>query len=261
MDRVLGEEEPGAEARDDRELAPGEGLRVAVVGRPNVGKSTLINRLLGEERVIACDMPGTTRDSLFIPFQHGDRNYTLIDTAGIRRRARISDTLEKFSVIKALQSIAEAQAVILVVDAQDGISDQDTSLAAHILDSGRALVVAVNKWDGLKSTERTQVKDALQLRLGFLDFASWHYISALHGSGVGLLLDTSFKPTPMRSGVCPPRKSMACWAWPWRNTSRLWYGAAQIASCAMPTRAAANSPSSSSTATRPRNYRKATSAI
>ena len=190
MDRVLGEEEPGAEARDDRELAPGEGLRVAVVGRPNVGKSTLINRLLGEERVIACDMPGTTRDSLFIPFQHGDRNYTLIDTAGIRRRARISDTLEKFSVIKALQSIAEAQAVILVVDAQDGISDQDTSLAAHILDSGRALVVAVNKWDGLKSTERTQVKDALQRRLGFLDFASWHYISALHGSGVGLLLDT-----------------------------------------------------------------------
>jgi GTP-binding protein len=166
-----------------------KGTLVAVVGRPNVGKSTLINRLLGEERVVTFDQPGTTRDSQFIPFRHEERDYTLIDTAGVRRRGRISEAIEKFSVIKTLQAIEQAHAVILVLDAQQGLSDQDANLAGHILESGRALVVAVNKWDGLTSHARERIKEEIERRLGFLGFASWHFISALHGSGVGHLLE------------------------------------------------------------------------
>ncbi len=165
-----------------------KGTLVAVVGRPNVGKSTLINRLLGEERVITFDQPGTTRDSQFIPFRHQERDYTLIDTAGVRRRGRISEAIEKFSVIKTLQAIEQANAVILVLDAQQGLSDQDANLAGHALESGRALVVAVNKWDGLTPHARERIKEEVERRLGFLGFASWHFISALHGSGVGHLL-------------------------------------------------------------------------
>ncbi|MBU0501087.1 MAG: ribosome biogenesis GTPase Der [Gammaproteobacteria bacterium] len=185
MERVL-------RALPEPESAEGEGpsvagIKVAVVGRPNVGKSTLINRLLGEERVITFDQPGTTRDSIFIPFERDGRDYTLIDTAGVRRRARISETIEKFSVIKTLQAIEAANVVVLVLDARDGVTEQDASLAGHILESGRALIVAVNKWDGLPPDEREAVKAGLQRKLGFLDFARWRFISALHGSGVGNL--------------------------------------------------------------------------
>ncbi|MGQ9659486.1 MAG: ribosome biogenesis GTPase Der [Thermochromatium sp.] len=179
-----GLDEEAAEIQDDR-------IKVAVVGRPNVGKSTLINRLLGEERQVTFDSPGTTRDSIFIPFErpgHPQR-YTLIDTAGLRRRARVTDPIEKFSVIKTLQAIEAANVVILVLDAHAGISEQDATLAGHILDSGRALVVAINKWDGLDLEARTRVRDQYARKLAFLEFAKLHRVSALHGSGVGLLLD------------------------------------------------------------------------
>jgi len=169
----------------------GQGTKIAVVGRPNAGKSTLINRLLGEERVVVFDSPGTTRDSITIPFAIGERQYQLIDTAGMRRRARITETIEKFSVIKTLQAIEACNVAILVLDAHSGIGEQDATLAAHLVDSGRALVVAVNKWDGLDPAERRQIKEAIERRLPFLDFAEIEFVSALHGSGVGLLLETA----------------------------------------------------------------------
>jgi len=158
--------------------------RIAIVGRPNVGKSTLINTLLGEERVIAFDQPGTTRDSIYVDFEYNQRSYTLIDTAGLRRRGKVLETLEKFSVVKTLQSIEEANLVILVLDAQNGISDQDAHIAGFILETGRALVVAVNKWDGLDDYQREIIKREFERKLAFLSFANLHYISALHGRGV-----------------------------------------------------------------------------
>ncbi|NOR40172.1 MAG: ribosome biogenesis GTPase Der [Gammaproteobacteria bacterium] len=160
-------------------------IRVAVVGRPNVGKSTLINRMLGEERVLTFDMPGTTRDSIFIPFERDGTAYTLIDTAGVRRRARVNEAIEKFSVIKTLQAIDAAHVVILVLDAQLEISEQDASLAGYIAEKGRALILAVNKWDGLDAYERNMIVEQLHRRLPFLDFATTCFISALRGSGVG----------------------------------------------------------------------------
>lgn len=163
--------------------------KVAIVGRPNVGKSTLVNRLLGEERVLAFNLPGTTRDSVFIPFEHDAKRYTLIDTAGIRRRARVAEAVERFSVIKAMQAIEAANVVILVLDAQQGISEQDATLLGQVLDSGRALIVAVNKWDGLKPDERQRVRTELDRKLSFVDFAEVHFISARHGTGIGLLFD------------------------------------------------------------------------
>ncbi len=169
--------------------AEGQGVKIAVVGRPNAGKSTLVNRLVGEERVLVFDAPATTRDSIYVPFQRAGRDYTLIDTAGMRRRARIEDAIEKFSVIKTLQAIEACNVVVLVLDAQQGIGEHDANLAAHIIESGRALVVAVNKWDGLDGHQRDAIKTALQRRLAFLDFATTRFISALHGSGVGVLLD------------------------------------------------------------------------
>jgi len=172
-------------ARPDEEA----GVQIAVVGRPNAGKSTLINRLLGEDRLVACDIPGTTRDSIYVPFEQAGRRYTLIDTAGVRRRARVTDAVEKFSVIKTLQAIETCNVVILVIDARAGIGEQDATLAGHVVESGRALVVAVNKWDGLASDKREGIREALSRKLGFLDFAAVHFVSALHGSGVGLLLD------------------------------------------------------------------------
>ncbi len=165
----------------------GDSIRVAVVGRPNAGKSTLINRMLGEERVLVFDMPGTTRDSIFIPLRRDDVDYTLIDTAGVRRRARVQETIEKFSVIKTLQAIDAAHVVILVLDAQRQISEQDASLAGYIAEKGRALIVAVNKWDGLDSHARESIRDQLDRRLPFLDFATTTFISAKHGTGVGEL--------------------------------------------------------------------------
>ncbi|MEN8106411.1 MAG: ribosome biogenesis GTPase Der [Pseudomonadota bacterium] len=175
--------EPATPAAD--ETAADDSIRAAVVGRPNVGKSTLINRILGEQRVLAFDQPGTTRDSIFIPFERDGTAYTLIDTAGVRRKARVSETIEKFSIIKTLQAISAANVVVLVLDAHEGISEQDASLAGYIAEKGRALVIAINKWDGLDPHDRERIKDQLELKLPFLGFASVHFISALHGTGVG----------------------------------------------------------------------------
>ena len=158
--------------------------KVAIVGRPNVGKSTLVNALLGEERVIAFDEPGTTRDSIHIDLEKNGKHYTLIDTAGVRKRGRIFESIEKFSVIKTIQAIEEANVVILVVDAQEGITEQDAHVAAYILEAGRALVVAINKWDGLKDDERDWIKREIDRKLQFLDFAEFHYISALRKKGL-----------------------------------------------------------------------------
>ncbi|MEJ2308175.1 MAG: ribosome biogenesis GTPase Der [Gammaproteobacteria bacterium] len=165
-----------------------QGIRVAVVGRPNVGKSTLINRLIGEERVVAFDLPGTTRDSIQVPFEVNGQRFTLIDTAGVRRRGRVREAIEKFSIVKTLQAIEQAHVCMLLLDAQEGVTEQDAHLAGHLLQSGRALVIVVNKWDGLSPDQRDKVREDLERKLAFLDFASWHYVSALHGSGVGVLL-------------------------------------------------------------------------
>ena len=173
-----------------------KGIKIAVVGRPNVGKSTLVNRLLGEERVLAYDLPGTTRDSIYLPYQRAGKDYTLIDTAGIRRRKNIKLAIEKFSIIKALQAIDNANVVVLLVDAKEGIVDQDLHLLGHTINAGRALVVAVNKWDGLERDHKESIKSELQRRLKFIDFATIHYISALHGTGVGHLyesIDAAYK--------------------------------------------------------------------
>jgi len=164
------------------------GIRVAVVGRPNVGKSTLVNRLLGEERMLASDQPGTTRDAVEIPFERDGHAYTLIDTAGLRRRARVSEAIEKFSALKTLEAVRAAHVVVLVLDARQGLAEQDQHVVGHALDAGRALVVAVNKWDGLDADTKRQVKREHDRRFGFLDFAETRYISALHGTGVGELM-------------------------------------------------------------------------
>lgn len=169
------------------------GIKIAAVGRPNVGKSTLINRLLGEERVVVFDAGGTTRDSVYIPFQRDDHHYTLIDTAGVRRRGKVQQHIEKFSVIKTLDAIADAHVVVLLVDARDGIVEQDLHLLGHILEAGRALVIAVNKWDGLSRDDRYAIRVELERRLTFIDFAKIHFISALHGSGVGSLYGSIHK--------------------------------------------------------------------
>ncbi len=174
---------------DAEELEPHErGVKIAIVGRPNVGKSTLVNTLIGEERVIAFDMPGTTRDSIEVPFERNGQNYTLIDTAGIRRRGKVFEAIEKFSVVKTLQSVSEAHVVILLLDAQQDISEQDAHIAGFILESGRALVVAVNKWDGLQSDRRDEIKIDLDRKLDFLSFAKTHFISALKGTNIGPLM-------------------------------------------------------------------------
>ncbi|MFO1435567.1 MAG: ribosome biogenesis GTPase Der [Gammaproteobacteria bacterium] len=159
--------------------------RIAVLGRPNVGKSTLVNRMIGEERMLTFDMPGTTRDAVAIDFERDGKPYTLIDTAGVRRRARVDEGIEKFSVLKALQAIDDANVVIVVIDAREGVTDQDASLVGQVLKAGRALVIAVNKWDGMSVEQREQVRAGVDRRLDFIDFARIHYISALHGSGVG----------------------------------------------------------------------------
>lgn len=163
------------------------GVRIAVVGRPNVGKSTLVNRMVGEERVLAYDQPGTTRDSIQVPFVRAGRSYVLIDTAGVRRRARVGEGVEKFSVIKALQAIEAAHVAVLVVDAREGVTDQDAHLLGHVLDAGRALVIAANKWDGLDPGQRDKARRDLERKFAFVDFASVHLTSALHGTGVGHL--------------------------------------------------------------------------
>ncbi|KTD75056.1 ribosome biogenesis GTPase Der [Legionella waltersii] len=160
-------------------------IKIAFAGRPNVGKSTLINRMLGEDRVVVYDMPGTTRDSIAIPFQRDEQQYTLIDTAGVRRKSRVDEKIEKFSVIKTLQAIKEAHVCLLLIDGKEGITDQDMNLLAFIIESGKALVIAVNKWDGLDEEHKEHIKSELSRRLHFANFARIRFISALHGSGVG----------------------------------------------------------------------------
>ena len=160
-------------------------VRIAFVGRPNVGKSTLINRLLGENRLVAYDKPGTTRDAVSVPFTRAGRDYTLIDTAGVRRRGKVSEKVEIFSIIKTLQAVDRSQVCVMLVDANDGITEQDLSLLGYIIDKGRALVVAVNKWDSIDAEQREALRESLERRVEFLRFTRIHFISALHGSGVG----------------------------------------------------------------------------
>jgi GTP-binding protein len=172
----------------DGDINPG--IKIAIVGRPNVGKSTLVNRLLGEERVVVYDEPGTTRDSVYIRYERNEEIFTLIDTAGIRRRKNVSEVVEKFSIVKTLKAIDDANVVVLVLDASEGIVDQDLHLLGHVIDAGRALVVAINKWDGLTDQHKQYVKSELERRLQFIDYAQIHFISALHGTGVGHLYDS-----------------------------------------------------------------------
>ncbi len=200
---------PASEPDGSGETAP-DGLRIAVVGRPNVGKSTLINRYLGEERLVTQDEAGTTRDSVAIPFIHDDRPYVLVDTAGIRRRARVDETIEKFSVVKSLQAVEQSDAVIVLLDAHEGITEQDVSLIGLVLERGRAMTLGVNKWDGLSQAQRATLRRELDRRLPFLDFVRVHFISAKHGSNIMDQLKSAAKaaqaaardlPTPRLNAV------------------------------------------------------------
>jgi GTP-binding protein len=175
----LEQDEPGIDEE--------HGIKVAFVGRPNVGKSTLVNRVLGEERVVVFDMPGTTRDSIYIPFERNNKRYTLIDTAGVRRRRSVHEAVEKFSVIKTMQAIEEANVVVMMMDAQKEIADQDLHLLGFILEAGRALVLVINKWDGLDDYQKDKIRSDVDKQLVFINFAEIFYISALHGSSVGKL--------------------------------------------------------------------------
>jgi GTP-binding protein len=172
-------------ALEEEEAPQDQVIKIAFAGRPNVGKSTLINRILGEERVVVYDMPGTTRDSISIPFERDEQRYVLIDTAGVRRKSRVGEKIEKFSVIKTLQAIKESNVCLQLLDATEGITDQDMNLLGFIIESGKALVIAINKWDGLSEEHKERVKDELSRRLHFANFAKIRFISALHGSGVG----------------------------------------------------------------------------
>ncbi len=187
MEQVLGDLPEPSAPPSEQEVAE-RGLRVAIVGRPNVGKSTLINALVGEERVIAFDMPGTTRDAIVIPFERGGRRYQLIDTAGLRRRGKVFEAVEKFSVIKTLQAIESCNVAVLMLDAHGDVSDQDAHIAGFVMESGRALVVAVNKWDGLDVIARDEIKRVMSRKMQFLYWARFHFISALKGSGVAALM-------------------------------------------------------------------------
>ncbi|MEX2523690.1 MAG: ribosome biogenesis GTPase Der [Gammaproteobacteria bacterium] len=179
---------PGATTEDIPETHPG--LRVSVIGRPNVGKSTLINRMIGDERMLTFDQPGTTRDAVAVPFERQGKQYVLIDTAGVRRRSRIEDPVEKFSTIKSLRAMEEAQIVIAVIDAREALTEQDLNLVGLTVELGKPLIIAVNKWDGLEQEQRLRIRDQIDRKLAFADYACIHYISALHGSGVGDIFDT-----------------------------------------------------------------------
>ena len=229
MELVL-ESFPADEEDDDAEE---KGPRVAIVGRPNVGKSTLVNTLIGEERVIAFDMPGTTRDAIEVPFERNGKHYTLIDTAGLRRRGKVFEAVEKFSVIKTLQAVEQANVVVLVLDASQEISDQDAHIGGFVVEAGRALVVAVNKWDSVDDYRRQRIKEDIERKLPFLGFAKFLYVSALKGQGIvpmlkavdgayaaamtklatpkltRLLLDATLKQQPPRHGGFRPKMRYA----------------------------------------------------
>ena len=175
-------------AESDAEEAAADGIRIAVIGRPNVGKSTLINRLVGEDRLVAADQPGTTRDSIEVPFQYEGRKFVLVDTAGVRRKSRVDSHIEKLSIVKTLQAIEMAQVVIAVADAQADIGEHDARLMGLVAHHGRAMLVAVNKWDGLDASRREWIKSEVDLKLPFLDHVPLHFISAMHGSGLGELM-------------------------------------------------------------------------
>jgi GTPase len=182
MEHVLAGLEPDVTPAED----PNAGaIRIAIIGRPNVGKSTLVNRLLGQERVIASDIPGTTRDSILVPFRRDDRDFVLIDTAGVRRRSKVESVIERASVAKTLQAIDEAHVVVMVLDAHDTVAEQDASVLGIALERGRALIIAVNKWDGIPMEQRETIERQLSLKLDFVPFAPIHFISARHGTGVG----------------------------------------------------------------------------
>src|ERR1700736_1404906 len=201
MERVLAGFEPHAAAAADSDA-----IRIAIIGRPNVGKSTLVNRLLGEERVIASDQPGTTRDSILVPFRRDDRDFLLIDTAGLRRRSKVEDIVERASVVKTLQAIAEAHVVVLVLDAHDTVSEQDASVLGIALQRGRALIIAINKWDGIPPEQREEIQRQLSLKLDFVPFAPLQFISARHGTGVGELMQLTVRAYEAAMREMPTRE-------------------------------------------------------
>ena len=201
MENVLAGLEP--QSADE---AASDAIRIAIIGRPNVGKSTLVNRLLGEERVIASEEPGTTRDSILVPFQRDGREFVLIDTAGMRRRSRVADVVERVSVAKTLQAIDEAHVVILVLDAHDTVAEQDASLLGLALERGRALIIAVNKWDGIPAEQREEIRRQLALKLDFVPFAPLHFISARHGTGVGELVESTVRAYEAAMREMPTRE-------------------------------------------------------
>jgi len=189
------------------------GLRLAIIGRPNVGKSTLVNRLLGEDRVVAFDQPGTTRDSIYIPFEREGRKYTLIDTAGVRRKGKVDEMIEKFSIVKTLQAMKDAHVVVVVVDAREGIVEQDLHLIGYALEAGRAMVIAINKWDNMSEYDRKQCKLDVERRFDFIPWARIHLISALHGTGVGELypsIHRAYESANLK--VSPAKLTQICYA-------------------------------------------------
>jgi GTPase len=186
-DVAVGEDETADELDADEEKDTS--IKVAIIGRPNVGKSTLVNRFLGEERVVVFDMPGTTRDSVFIPFERDGKKYTFIDTAGIRRKRSVQEAIEKFSIIKSMQAIERANVVIMMIDARTEIADQDLHLIGYVLEAGRALVLTINKWDGMDDYQKELIHRGIDKQLPFVRFAETFFISALHGSGVGKLYE------------------------------------------------------------------------
>jgi len=189
--RLLDAITAGLPEQDEGQLPDGSGPRIAIIGRPNVGKSTLVNRLLGRPQQVTSEVPGTTRDSILVPCERDGQAFVLVDTAGIRRRARVSEAIEKFSIVQSLQAISEAQAVIVLVDATEGITDQDLHLIGVVIEQGRALTIGINKWDGLPQRERSRILREVDRQLGFVAFVDVRQVSALHGSGIAELLDSA----------------------------------------------------------------------
>ena len=230
---------PGLPPEDEEEEpAPVGVIRLAVAGRPNVGKSTLINVWLGEERLVAFDLPGTTRDAISVPFERDGQKFELIDTAGMRRKGRVFEAIEKFSVVKTLQAIENANVVLLLLDATQGVTDQDAHIAGYILESGRAVVLAINKWDAVDAYQREQIERQIETRLAFLKFASMHLISAKSARDWRRCGNRSSRPRHRPCARCPPRCSPACWLEAVAVPGAARAAACSAPKCAMPTRVA-----------------------